>query len=114
MRQIKFRAWVNGKMTESFTVEEAAHPLSDIGDLVVTEPSVELMQFTGLQDKNGKDIYEGDIVNQLYLRNYGELGDKSREIVQVKFQPTSGYNIWPNDVEVIGNIYESPELLEDK
>ena len=68
---------------------------------------VELMQFTGLKDKNGKEIYEGDIVK------YYNASVKSVEWYQGGFY-LSGVSHNPideNDVEVIGNIYENPELL---
>jgi uncharacterized phage protein (TIGR01671 family) len=68
------------------------------------------MQYTGLEDKNGKEIYEGDI---LYIEN---------EICEVKFNVPSftaynsqehEWNIQYAGVEIIGNIYENPELLKN-
>jgi len=68
--------------------------------------------FTGLHDKNGKEIYEGDIV--AYNKDYG--GDKTFEVEYKK----GGFTIQnaligvckQESLEVIGNIYENPELLE--
>jgi uncharacterized phage protein (TIGR01671 family) len=83
----------------------------------------ELMQFTGLHDKNGKEIYEGDILKLQYPVNYGFAGKYNHEIiVTILFDNGSfwfkgdGYTDcnWHfyNEYEVIGNIYENPELLK--
>lgn len=78
---------------------------------------VELMQSTGLKDKNGKEIFEGDIL-------FGHAGEDFWEVVE--FDTEEGKwirrDIWYNSkldlsennefMEIIGNIYENPELLE--
>ena len=75
-REIKFRIWdkINRMWLRCFNVN-----LFDIGDL----PNVELMQYTGLKDKNGKEIYEGDILlssneNGIFLQLIG-FGNDDRE-----------------------------------
>ena len=74
-----------------------------------------LMQFTGLTDKNGKDIYEGDI-----FIHHDHLDPKPMCVIEwdkdeVCFQPSIGLMSESNEwFEVIGNIYENPELLEAK
>lgn len=85
------------------------------------------MQSTGLKDKNGKEIFEGDIINCGYLFNgspFDELDEYEEEKGVVKFV-NCGFNIkFKNDtnlfidimescedIEVIGNIYENKELL---
>ena len=73
--------------------------------------SLTWMQFTGLHDKNGKEIYEGDILQ--YTDNF------NRPITGVVQYLGNGFWIeekdethyMPNDREVIGNIYENPELI---
>lgn len=75
-----------------------------------------LMQFTGLLDKNGKEIYEGDIVNWTEI---DPMSPNPNKVTEVKWE-NWGFNFrmnWedgqvsPISYEVIGNIYENPELL---
>ena len=108
-REIKFRIWdkINRMWLRCFNVN-----LFDIGDL----PNVELMQYTGLKDKNGKEIYEGDIV----ILNDAE--EENRCVVKYKY---GSYilidgdlredlsNVEDRFLEVIGNIYENKNLLEE-
>lgn len=103
MRTIKFRAW--DKWTKKM-----AQPKD--GDFIGWHsPSnwkdcYEVMQYTGLNDKNGKEIYEGDVV----MNNHG-----FKHLVEW----TESYECEPCfsiskdvEVEVIGNIYETPELIK--
>lgn len=116
-REIKFRAWSNGQkaMLEVGDNYGTTHDL-DCCNYFKSGQDVELMQFTGLTDKNGKDIYEGDIVNSqeayqshfiiewgnsgwvLFDGNDGVLHDEHDEFIE--------------NVEVIGNIYEHGHLLK--
>jgi hypothetical protein len=69
------------------------------------------MQFTGLHDKNGTEIYEGDIVK--WIHQYGDFAPTIQtSIVEYKQYADGwiGYEVF-NQSEVIGNIYENPELL---
>ena len=105
MREIKFRAWDKDlkKLTEPFYVG------SQIS--MICEPE---MQYTGLKDKNGKEIYEGDILRDDRVDEYN--------LYEIKWNEYGTYadgledEIWEdvaNDyLEVIGNIYENPELLK--
>lgn len=86
---------------------------------------IELMQSTGLKDKNGKEIFEGDVVRMRNPRDRRQIG--MFQVVRVANSPMLGlldkkltteiFNIYEhmrNYYEVKGNIYENPELLEDK
>ena len=86
-----------------------------------------LMQSTGLKDKNGKEIFEGDIITDGYtlgvLRNHQTLGfymvdEKGKENFLSDTVDTEGFEeakeFMKNSIKIIGNIYENPELLEDE
>ena len=136
MREIKFRAW--DKQNEEMIDVGTLCMFTD-GSVMVNEDmpthfqQVELLvliQYTGLKDKNGVEIYEGDIVMHekwngetgrvdsplMYevcwsgdfagFRMYGEGNDGTEDVVSTGM---SG-----DEFRVIGNIYENPELLTDK
>lgn len=68
-----------------------------------------LMQFTGLLDKNGKEIYEGDIYK------WGNTPPEYKEIPRYPdrlFHLIGERVLLPEDIEIIGNIYENPELIK--
>ena len=78
----------------------------------------EFMQFTGLLDKNGKEIYEGDIIRYETLHYDPSEGDSPCSFSQVEYRGSSFVfdegllDDWgADDIEVIGNIYENSELL---
>lgn len=134
MNNLKFRAWdkTNKEMFEVIKIEfnpNIFYMAKEPAWVVIrTENEIELMQSTGLKDKNGKEIFEGDIVNCGYLFNgspFDELDEYEEEKGVVKFL-NCGFNIkFKNDtnlfidimescedIEVIGNVYENKELLE--
>ncbi len=75
------------------------------------------LQYTGCKDKNGKEIWEGDIVTGCYYENTVAVEWIDEDAGWFPFtQPSYGGYEWeadsPDRVEVIGNIYENPELME--
>lgn len=75
---------------------------------------IELMQYTGLKDKNGTEIYEGDILHLFSKKTAPMANNGIDTIVEVKHICQFAGEDWYGSecAEVIGNIYENPELLE--
>ena len=122
-REIKFRAWVKKEkeMTKVLALETRDYATlnvlyNDNSKCTLGMFAVEIMQYTGLKDKNGKEIYEGDIV----ILNDAE--EENRCIVKYKY---GSYilvdgdlredlsNVEAKFLEVVGNIYENKNLLEE-
>ena len=80
----------------------------------VDRDDCDIMQFTGLLDKNGKEIYEGDIVRSILPGSPELVKDFVIEWEVDKTSGTVGFTVLlrEEDREVIGNIYENPELLD--
>ena len=76
---------------------------------------IELMQSTGLKDKNGVEIFEGDIVLADGVKKIVTFGEQEHEEDFDDLIYYIGFNVYtkPAEYEVIGNIYENPELLEE-
>jgi uncharacterized phage protein (TIGR01671 family) len=125
MREIKFRAWEpeRKRMSEAFNLKDLdGEDGGEIytGDMSLIQinhnPTVILMQYTGLKDKHGKEIYEGDIVKILKPLTHGwcpvlvEVQYSAPEFC-VDYGHSNGLH---SACEVIGNIYENPELLGAK
>lgn len=117
MREIKFRAW--DKETQSLRyvlVVDWLNGLVDLDSGLIERQfdEVELMQSTGLKDKNGVEIYDGDIL-KAYLNNTMYIGKVYYEDGQwFGACDYLDYAVAYSGAEVIGNIYENPELLETK
>ena len=126
MREIKFRAWdINIKQMDYNPYgDEYLCEGTPINDIFTekTQKSMNfiLMQFTGLKDKNGKEIYEGDICRTIDYKKQKDGSTimsekyafyKNIEIKYFLTIPFCGFRL-QEDYEVIGNIYENPELLK--
>jgi uncharacterized phage protein (TIGR01671 family) len=115
MRQIKFRAWnkIEKTIGEPFSLQVA------IGSRVyngVDTDGAEYMQFTGLTDKNGREIYEGDILDVPWSEKpVGPVtfndGWFCIEVKETEDNPDYSAPIDGEESEIIGNIYENPELI---
>jgi uncharacterized phage protein (TIGR01671 family) len=122
----KFRVWVKPEKIALF-VDGIFNdpPYIDMSaffqyESITKKHEVDVMQYTGLLDKNGKEIYEGDLID-------GWIKDEKFIAKEVIFDG-GAFSVMPygkeskytpclyevDDAEVVGNIYESPELLEEK
>ena len=143
MREIKFRGksddeWVYGHLLRTEENDYGEHGNEHFNYLIQTDEMGQyneynqyyitdddtIGQYTGLKDKNGVEIYEGDIVK--INNDYEKYGINAGEIYQVYFK-SGGYRLLPKyckealgywlesgeDFVVIGNIYDNPELLKE-
>lgn len=108
MREIKFRVW--HKSSKSFyDLSENNDPFSWLG-------SPECQQFTGLNDKNGRPIYEGDIIRcskkeyyrEVVFSNGGYWLINPDRLMDFEIQVVNSSHL---ESEIVGNIFENPELL---
>lgn len=131
MRDIKFRAYIRDKNPRvpseiNKIVEVKSLHLGSKkaiigysgGNYSIKFDEIELMQYTGLKDKNGKEIYEGDIV-KVFTNKEWRIGkiiyEHSGFTIDVTNNKELEYgrtSILENLTEVIGNIYDNPELLK--
>ena len=139
MREIKFRAWnkVEKFIDTAWSIDwehelvcHRAHNQSDLNDCV-------LMQYTGLKDKNGREVFEGDVLKMVcelytnfgktptgkyntsfhhviwYKNGWGSQVIKNNGVGKINGFKDNSLEITLKYSEVIGNIYENPELLEE-
>ncbi|MDF2985771.1 MAG: hypothetical protein K0R50_1281 [Eubacterium sp.] len=111
-REIKFRVW---------SKQHGMSPDCSIFDIQIMDAEgltdmsqVEILKYTGLKDKNGREIYEGDIYHQgdkdiKYIVVWHDTGLIGK---QMRISSYAGLQYWRDRIEVIGNIYENPDLLK--
>ena len=112
--RFKIRVWdkeFNQYWTDEEIKENAAWLLFPDNDNI---ENIEIEQCTGLKDKNGKMIYEGDILSDYdgfkFLVRWNDLELKYVFIPVLK-NNTEDLDIYPNECELVGNIHENEELL---
>jgi len=119
----KFRAWDNWRKRMSvvdriYTDTKGVRLYDDFGEYWRDFRDAKLMQSTGLKDKNDKEVFEGDIVKMskdVYSEpTYYEVVRHRGGAYRLESKQ-HGCELWlrHTDCEVVGNVYENPELLED-
>jgi uncharacterized phage protein (TIGR01671 family) len=120
MREFKFRYWdtANGNWKKKFHYFDL-EPRKDslvVGCEIIVLPLDRpnryiIQQYTGLKDDNGKEIYEGDIMKHHNTNRYGVVKMEMGQWL-LHFKETNVfYDLYGSDNEVVGNIFEDPELL---
>ena len=125
-REIKFRAWIISKekmikvfgLNEHLVFEQSWDSPCIKENIFEIEDCI-LMQFTGLQDKTGVDIYEGDILGGYPHGSVISKWDNNYACFSCYDFEDNDYGLFANELdnckdawEVVGNIYENPELLK--
>lgn len=135
-REIKFRAWDTRGKSWLYPYPEGFHLFGETTcfDLIRDQMherypgesslllmnEVEVVQYTGLKDKNGKPIYEGDMLSAICINNsitnaVVEFSDGSFIVSQIGGERLGDFLRDYNERhEVVGNVFENPELLEGK
>lgn len=126
MRELKFRAWSNEhhRYCDFVTLDEIGRWIGWIktSGVFLTTVDIVLEQSTGLKDKNGKAIYEGDLVScgTIDGNPVGLVGFRTEFGCWEVLDPNHAFGgenfaeYYCNEMEVVGNIHENPELLEDR
>ena len=125
MDLLRFRAWLkkeqkmDNEIDHISWIEDELYCIGDGITYMVSAEDLVLMQSTGLKDKNGKEIFEGDIVKMakdVYSEpTYYEVVRHRGGAYRLESKQ-HGCELWlrHTDCEVVGNVYENPELLEDE
>lgn len=128
MREIKFRAWIKDRkaifevVLINYVTKKVTYLFERVGHLLNIRHEkfndIELMEYTGLKDIKGKEIYEGDILFESFGEKYykvvfengsfraefeGDFEEHSFDLIDVVAQ----------GCKVVGNIYENPELIKE-
>lgn len=128
MREIKFRVWVKDRKAVfevvliNYVTKKVTYLLERVGHLlsIIDEKfnDIELMQYTGLKDMRGKEIYEGDILFESFGERYYKVVFENASFRAEAEGNFEEYSLDLIDVvaqgcEVVGNIYENHELIRE-
>lgn len=130
MREINFRGWDGKEIIENwFQIEKSSGGKGVLVPKTMNRMVINIMQYTGLKDRNNKKIYEGDLVNYWqedkeqapYNIQYVafELGSFVLKNIGDRVGSGTGGSMWQNkefvrkECKVIGNIYENPKIIKE-
>lgn len=132
-REIKFRAWLKPRWEDDEDADKMYYDIQNSYDTLGDVKPYDLMtsfqswfddgvaiieQYTGLKDQNGKEIYEGDIVYDIYTGDEVFIVGWDKDKASFMLTDTADYPLayfdeyeLDKDLEVIGNVHENPELI---
>lgn len=123
MREIKFRAWLKYKkeMVDNARPDFFSKQLHYLRDnsaggkdvLGISTEDIELMEYTGLKDMKGKEIYEGDILFESSGEEYFKVVFEDGSFRAEDDKYSLDLEDYAHICEVVGNIYENPELIKE-
>lgn len=119
MREIKFRIWDNCNNVMLFDLA-GEYILFNSHFSEAEKDGFIYQQYTGLKDKNGKEIYEGDILEGFGCQTVGTVLPVVFNLSQAQYMVDcqDGFYDWihhqADQLEIVGNIYENPELLQSE
>ena len=127
MREILFRGKLvdNGEWVQGYpcrygrTGKEKDYIIPDYASALYTieiDPET-IGQYTGLTDMNGNKIFEGDIVWNDYENDKGKVewdNDMAKFIITFSTFKVNFNSVWSEELEIVGNVYDNPELIKEK
>ena len=113
MREIKFRAWQTVTKVMFYNIERGTGETGGnppFADYLENKHMI-VMQFTGWHDHNGKEVYEGDVIQFPSLHVGVVVWDTPNDGWRIRVHQTM--LLRDNEMHVVGNIYENPNIIKD-